>query len=192
MAAPELSSFGHVSERTLVLQLQRGDELAFEMLYERYFRRIYRFVEKRLHNRADTEETVQEVFFNVFNSIGSYRGEAPLAAWIFGLTRRTIAGRFKKKRHATIPLGEEESERVDPLSTQVRLEPSPYEAYECQERIRRLEEAATSRLTDEQRALFRLHHIENRSITEIAETLSKTEDAVKSNLYRARKILLAR
>jgi DNA-directed RNA polymerase specialized sigma24 family protein len=40
--------------------------------------------------------------------------------------------------------------------------------------------------------LFRLRHFENRSIEEIAQQLAKTEDAVKSHLYRARKVLLAR
>ena len=43
-----------------------------------------------------------------------------------------------------------------------------------------------------QRRLFELHHLEHRSISDIAQDLRKSEDAVKSNLYRARKALLAR
>ena len=44
----------------------------------------------------------------------------------------------------------------------------------------------------EQWQLFQLHHIENRSIQEIALATRKSEDAVKSHLYRARRLLLAR
>ncbi len=169
-----------------------GDETAFEQLYERYFPRIYRFVERRLHNRADTEETVQDVFVAVFNSIESFRGEAPFAAWVFGLTRRTIAARFKRKRHATVPLEDEGPEQAAPSPVGCRVEPTPLEAFEYHERLRQMVSRADERLSPEQRTLFELHHLEDRSIGEIARRLAKSEDAVKSNLYRARKILLAR
>jgi DNA-directed RNA polymerase specialized sigma24 family protein len=39
--------------------------------------------------------------------------------------------------------------------------------------------------------LFELHHLRHHPISEIARRLHKSEDAVKSNLYRTRKLLLA-
>jgi RNA polymerase sigma-70 factor (ECF subfamily) len=179
-------------DKRLVERVLSGDEAAFESLYFRYFNRIYHYLEKRLRNRADTEETVQEVFFNVFSSLDSYRGEAPFVAWVFGLTRRTLARRFKRKRHATVPLGEDELEGVDLLLSSVRREPDPLEAYEASERLARMTTAVTQELSTEQWNLFRLHHLQNRPIQEIARELDKSVDAVKSNLYRARKALLAR
>jgi RNA polymerase sigma-70 factor (ECF subfamily) len=179
-------------DERLVERVLSGDEAAFESLYFRYFNRIYRYLDKRLRNRADTEETVQEVFFNVFSSIDSYRGEAPFVAWVFGLTRRTLARRFKRKRHATVPLGEDELDGVDLLLSSVRREPDPLEAYEASERLARMTTAVTQELSTEQWNLFRLHHLQNRPIQEIARELDKSVDAVKSNLYRARKALLAR
>jgi len=181
-----------LSDDELVRRLCRGDLSAFDLLYERYFRRIYRFVDKRLDNRADVEETVQEVFFNVFHSIPSYRGDAPFAAWVFGLTRRTIASRFKRKRHATVPLEDEDGDGLGTTPAGLSSEPSPLEHYEVHERLARMEMLARTRLSAEQRKLFQLHHLENRSIGDIARHLHKSEDAVKSNLYRARKILMAR
>jgi len=180
----------------LVDRLRKGNEQAFEILYQRYFKRIYHFVEKRLHQRADAEETTQEVFFNVFSSIDSYRGEAPVAAWIFGITRRVIAARFKRKRHKWVPLSDDEAEPAS-VATQLAAaslcaQPSPLEAYECQERMGRMAMALERKLTPEQQMLFQLHHLEERPISEIARALDKTEDAVKSNLYRTRKVLLAR
>jgi RNA polymerase sigma-70 factor (ECF subfamily) len=185
MAAP-------ATDEELVERLRAGDEAAFSTLYDRYLNRIYQYVDKRLRNRADTEETVQEVFFNVFSSIESFRGEAPFGAWVFGLTRRTLAGRFKKKRHATVSLGEDEMETVDLVLTSVRREPDPLESYEASERLARMEAAVVSELSSEQWSLFKLHHLQNHSIHEIARSLGKSEDSIKSNLYRARKLLLAR
>ena len=46
--------------------------------------------------------------------------------------------------------------------------------------------------TDEQWQLIRLHHLGDHSITDIARETNKSVDSVKSNLYRARKVLLAR
>jgi RNA polymerase sigma-70 factor (ECF subfamily) len=192
MAAPEVDLRAERSDEQLVAAICSGEEAAFRTLYDRYFPRVYNFVQRRLRNRADTEETVQEVFFNLFASIDSFRGESAFAAWVFGLTRRTIAGRFKKKQHAMVPLGDEDPESVDLLSPTVRREPNPLEAYECNERLARMDAVVEQELSDEQWSLFRLHHLQNHSIQDIARSMRKSEDAVKSHLYRARKLLLAR
>ena len=191
-AAAEAVGIDPIPDEELIKRVQAGDQAAFEVLYERYFPRVYRFVDKRMRNRADTEETVQEVFINVFSSLGSYRGEAPFGAWVLGVTRRTIASRFKKKQHTTVTLeSAEESATLNITMPTMQREPTPLEHYECEERIKRLERAI-ARLTQEQRTLFELHHLHHRPIQEIARTLRKSEDAVKSNLYRARKLLLSR
>ncbi|MBW2272027.1 MAG: RNA polymerase sigma factor [Deltaproteobacteria bacterium] len=179
-------------DEVLVDQVRLGNRGAFDLLYQRYFKRIYYFVDRRLDNRADTEETVQEVFCNVFTSIDGYRGEAPFAAWVFGLTRRTIATRFKKKRAPTVPLTEEGGEPYSADNSGTSNHPSPLESYEYRERVTNMETMLRERLNPEQQTLFHLHHIEDRSISDIARTLDKSENAVKSNLYRTRKILLAR
>jgi RNA polymerase sigma-70 factor (ECF subfamily) len=191
MAAPDLDATPP-SDEQLVEWVRGGNREAFNSLYARYLPRIFQYVDRRLRNRADTEETVQEVFFNVFNSVDSFRGEAPFGAWVFGLTRRTLAARFKKKRHATVPLSDEEPEGVDLFLTSIRREPDPLQAYEAREWVTRMDHTFRSELSEEQRTLFHLHHLQNHPIHEIARRLRKSEDAIKSNLYRARKMLLAR
>jgi RNA polymerase sigma-70 factor (ECF subfamily) len=180
------------TDEALVEQICKGDPGPFDLLYQRYFARVYRFVDKRVSNRADVEETVQEVFFNLFSSLSSFRGEAPFAAWVFGLTRRTIAARYKRKRAETVPLPTDEEESAGRLALSHQRHPDPHEAYECQEWLRQLDRTAREDLSEQQWQLFRLHHLEHRSIQEIATTLATTEDAVKSHLYRARRLLLTR
>jgi RNA polymerase sigma-70 factor (ECF subfamily) len=193
MAAAELERVETVEDDELIERAGRGERAAFEILYERYFPRVYAFVARRIDNRADVEETVQEVFFGVFSSLGSFRREGPFAAWVLGVARRTVAGRFKKKQHATIPLDEAgESHTLELLVPTIRREPTPLEHYECEERLARLEAAAAAELSEEQRSLFALHHLEHLPIHEIAARLAKSEDSVKSNLYRARRVLLSR
>lgn len=181
-----------MSDEELVDRIRGGDLAHFDLLYDRYFPRVYRFLDRRLPSRADTEEAVQEVFVNLFASLHGFRGEAPFAAWVFGLTRRTLAARFKRKRPKTVPLVTEDDEQATRMPAAVAASPDPHEAYEFQERLGRMTRAVSEDLSEEQWTLFRLHHLENRSIQDIARSFAKTEDAVKSHLYRARKLLLAR
>lgn len=191
MSTATCSPARHVSDEQLILRVRAGEREAFDQLYERYVGRVYRFVEGRLNNRADVEETTQEVFINVFASLGSFRAEAPFAAWVLGVARNTIAGRFKKKHHPTVPLETDENGDFA-VADATSQEATPLDFYELRERILQLENAAERDLTPEQRQLFRLHHLEHRSIAEVAALLDKSEDAIKSNLYRVRKVLLAR
>jgi RNA polymerase sigma-70 factor (ECF subfamily) len=192
MAAAPLEAHEPLVDEVLVARVAQGERSAFDLLYERYFHRVYRFVDRRLGNRADVEETVQEVFFHLYSSIPSFRGDAPFAAWVFGVTRRTLASRFKRRRLDSVPLGDDEPDGVDALASSLQREPDPLQVYECNERLARLETAIERDLSAEQWQLFQLHHLENRSIQEIARDTRKSEDAVKSHLYRARRLLLAR
>jgi RNA polymerase sigma-70 factor (ECF subfamily) len=180
-----------VSDERLVAQVCDGDGTAFQILYDRYFPRVFAFVRKRLNNRADAEETVQEIFINVFSSMGSYRGESPFAAWVLGVSRRIVANRFKKRRPATVSLELGDDPYPKEVAASVRRQPTPLEIFECEERLAQLERIAQQQLTSEQQKLFELHHLRHRSIQDIALELDKSENAVKSNLYRARKLLLA-
>ncbi len=178
-------------DEVLVDRLRAGDRAAFDELYDRYFKRVYAFLDKRLRNRADTEETTQEVFINIFASIDSFRGDAPFAAWIFGLTRRTLAARFRRKRHPTVPLFEEdENVSYSSLTAASDPEADPLENYEMVERAAHLDHVLDHEMTPLQRRLFEMHHLESMPIAEIAARLNKSEDSIKSNLYRTRKLLL--
>jgi RNA polymerase sigma-70 factor (ECF subfamily) len=186
--APEV-----VTDEQLVGLIRAGDRDAFETLYRKFFPRIYRFVHNRMGNRSDVEETVQEIFIAAFSSLSAYRGEAPFGAWVYGLSRRTIANRFKRKRAETVPWSDTDVALADAANA-VRDDanaPDPHAAYERSERLAQLESAA-QQLTPSQWEYFRLHHLEDVSIKDIARRGGLSRDAVKSHLYRARKLLLER
>jgi RNA polymerase sigma-70 factor (ECF subfamily) len=176
------------SDEALVERICKGSVEEFDVLYRRYFPRIYRFVSRRVGNRADVEEAVQEIFFSLFSSIDNYRGDAPFSAWAFGLTRRALANRYKRKRQDLAALPAEDGELGALVASD---DGDPHAAYELSERLDHLR-GAMERLSEDQWELFRLHHLEHVPIEEIAARTHRSEDAVKSHLYRARKTLLAR
>lgn len=181
------------SDERLVERVRGGDREAFEVLYRRFFPRIYRFVSKRMGERFDVEETVQEIFIAAFSSLGAYRGEAPFGAWVYGLARRTVANRFKRKRANSVPWNDADVALSEAVAEArgVGGGENPHAAYERSERLAQIEDAAR-RLSPSQWEYFRLHHLEDISIEDIARQARCSRDAVKSHLYRARKTLLAR
>ena len=88
-AGPEAGA----TDEVLVERVRDCDGAAFDTLFGRYFVRVYRFVARRLANPAEVEETVHEVFVLLSTSLDAFRGEAPFAAWLLGLTRRVLAKR---------------------------------------------------------------------------------------------------
>jgi RNA polymerase sigma-70 factor (ECF subfamily) len=166
----------------LVAQLQRGSESAFRTLVERYQGRIYRTVLSLLRSPEEAEDVAQEVFVEVYQTIGRFRGEAALSTWLYRLaTSRALKSHRKslaKKRFAyfTSLLGFDNEvlhETPDHAHPQALLE--------GQQQLRHLQERI-ARLPSQQQVAFTLRHEQELSYEEIAAVLETTVPAVESLL----------
>lgn len=175
------------TDRDLVDAIRLGSEADFNELYERFFQRIYSYVYLRLRNRADAEEVVQETFLAVFRSIDAYRGQSSLLSWVYGIAKNTVNNHLRRTRAHDARL-----ERAEP--TLVR-DAHSLDSYTPEEHLslRRYEDAIRERLesvADWHAEVFVLRHIENLSIGEIARRVSRSNDAVRSSLYRVKRLLV--
>ncbi|WP_022824048.1 RNA polymerase sigma factor [Hymenobacter norwichensis] len=173
----------------LVAQLQQGSEDAFRKLVERYQNRVYRTVLALLGSPEDAEDVAQEVFVEVYQTVGRFRGEAALSTWLYRLaTSRALKYRQRartKKRFAyfTSLLG---------FDNQVLHEPPdhahPQAQLEGEQQVELLR-AHIARLPDQQQIAFTLRYEQELSYEAIAAVLETTVPAVESLLFRARKTL---
>jgi RNA polymerase sigma-70 factor (ECF subfamily) len=175
------------SDDELIEGIRRSSEADFNALYERYFQRVYSFTFARLRNRADAEEVVQETFTAVFRSIDAYRGQSSLLCWIYGIAKNNVNNHLRRARSHDLRV-----ERCEPgmLMGSASLDSSTPEE---QLSLRRYEESVRKmfgQVTDWQCEVFRLRHVENLTIGEIAERVKKSNDAVRSSLYRVKRMLL--
>ena len=103
--------------------------------------------------------------------------------WIFGITRNTVNRRFRRARPRL--------ETLENLEAREGVA-GPSEVDEIVN-ARRLLDACEGvievSLTPLQRRIFHLKHLRCQSIRSIAQTLGKSEDAIKANLYRMRKTI---
>lgn len=177
------------ADAELVAQLQQGSEAAFRTLVERYQNRIYRTVLALVQLPEEAEDVAQEVFVEVYQTIGRFRGEAALSTWLYRLaTSRALKHKQRaraRKRFAyfTSLLG---------FDNQVLYEPADNEHPQAQLEGRQqvaLLLAHIARLPDQQQVAFTLRHEQELSYEEIAAILRTTVPAVESLLFRARKTL---
>ncbi|MBT9394009.1 sigma-70 family RNA polymerase sigma factor [Hymenobacter sp. NST-14] len=177
------------AETELVAQLQQGSEAAFRTLVERYQNRVYRTVLALLRSPEEAEDVAQEVFVEVYQTIGRFRGEAGLTTWLYRLaTSRALKNRRRaraQKRFAyfTSLLGLGNGQLPEPADEQ-----HPQARLEGREQVALLV-AQIACLPGPQQVAFTLRHEQELSYEEIAAVLQTTVPAVESLLFRARKTL---
>jgi RNA polymerase sigma-70 factor (ECF subfamily) len=178
-----------LSDAELVVQLQQGREAAFRALVAQYQGRVYRTALSLLRSPEEAEDVVQEVFVEVYQTIGRFRGETALSTWLYRLaTSRALKARKKalaKKRFAflTSLFGDHNEVLHHP-----RDDRNPQALLEGQQQLQQLVEAI-ARLPDAQQVAFTLRHEQELSYEEIAAVLQTTVSAVDSLLFRARQAL---
>ena len=69
--------------KKLIEASKKGDNQARRQLYELYARAMFNICYRMMNNREDAEDIAQEVFLEVYQSIGRFREEAKLSTWIY-------------------------------------------------------------------------------------------------------------
>jgi RNA polymerase sigma-70 factor (ECF subfamily) len=175
------------SDEDLVEGIRRASQAEFNELYDRYFQRVYSFAFARLRNRADTEEVVQETFAAVFRSIDAYRGQSTLLCWIYGIAKNNVNNHLRRAKSHEL--------RVERAEPGMVLGAASLDASTPEEQLslRRYEESVQkllSSVAEWQSEVFWLRHVENLSIGEISERVKRSNDAVRSSLYRVKRMLV--
>jgi RNA polymerase sigma-70 factor (ECF subfamily) len=124
---------------------------------------------------------VQETVLTAFRKVESYRGDGPIAAWIYRIGYSKSIEAHRRRRD--VP----EDPSVLARST-TRSQPSAEHEVVRSELIATLDQAING-LTQPLRAVFILRDIEGLSTGEAAAALAVSESAVKMRLLRARKDL---
>jgi RNA polymerase sigma-70 factor (ECF subfamily) len=173
------------TDRQIVDAIRRGDLGAFDTLYRTHFRRIFNFSIRKLGDPSEAEDVTQEVFAAVFSCLDRFEGKSDLVVWIYGITRNILNNRLRRRGGIRlISLDELPAESVP-----VDLGPGP--CAEARETLERVQQAIAD-LPKDQRRILELRHSRRLAIRKIAEIMNRSEDAVKSSLYRARRTLAQR
>ncbi len=158
---------------------------AFESLVERYKEKVFRLALTMLRDAAHAEDSTQDVFVRIWKALPNYHGGASLSTWIYTITRNACLTELaKRSARPTVSLSSPELEPIlDSLA--------PLCAHDQEAGVEMDALSALARLPEKYRQVITLFYLEQRSYEETAQMLGLPLGTVKTNLFRAKKELLA-
>jgi RNA polymerase sigma-70 factor (ECF subfamily) len=166
----------------IVMRVQAGDREAFGELYVGYFSRLYGYLRVALHDVHEAEDLTQQVFVKALEKLPEYeRTEQPVRNWLFAIARNLAISHLRKTGRIEL----EEPEELE------RMREADGESYEEPE-IPALDWLTdpdltlfVERLPDPQRQVLILRYMLDLPHAEIARSMDRSLEDVKSLHYRA-------
>jgi RNA polymerase sigma-70 factor, ECF subfamily len=167
--------------RELIERSRAGDPAAYRELVRLYRRDVARLAHRLLGASADLEDVVQEVFLQVFRSLGAFRGDARFSTWLHRVTVNVVLMHRRAARSRPVLV----AAAADPPAPSLAL---PDEQAARHERVRAFTRLL-DRLSDKKRTVFILHELEGLAPAEIAKVVGAPVLTVRTRLFYARREL---
>ncbi|RME06802.1 MAG: sigma-70 family RNA polymerase sigma factor [Anaerolineae bacterium] len=164
-----------------------GDREAFSRLVERYQRPVFGLCYRMLNDAQAAEDAAQETFLRAYRHLQRYDMRRSFATWLLSIAAHHCIDLLRRKRLATVSLDDEANAWRPPVEPGLSPEAQVIRR-QREEQLR----ALLASLSPKDRAVVVLYYWYDCSCGEIASTLSLTESAVKSRLFRARRELAER
>jgi RNA polymerase sigma factor (sigma-70 family) len=164
---------------TLVEQMRRGNEAAFDVCFERYATGILNFCSHMLGSREEAEDAVQHTFASAFRDVarGGDRAIA-LKPWLYAIARNRCLSLRRARRARP-------GETAEPVT--MSLDEHVEHRLELRQLLRDVHE-----LPEDQRAALLLTQAGELSGIEVAAVLDCDVTKVKALVFRARTALINR
>lgn len=175
-----------MNEQQLVIDLQKGSEMAFKTLVEAFQNRVFSTVINITRNQNEAEDISQEVFIEVYQSINKFREDAKLSTWVYKIATNKslefLRRQKAKKRFAILGSifgkdGNLESDHSDFIHPGVQMEQK--------ERSQKLFEAI-GKLPEKQAVAYTLTQVQGLSYQETCEVMDMSKSSVESLIFRAK------
>jgi RNA polymerase sigma-70 factor, ECF subfamily len=156
----------------MLRQAQTGDHDAFAALIEEHEAMVFSIARGFFNDRTRAEEIAQDVFLQLFRSLGEIESPAHLIFWLRQVTlRRCIDQSRRAKLRAVVPLDD-----AGPLTTGSEVRDPLFD--------RRVRQSIAG-LPELQRVILTLRYQEDLDPSEICRVVGKPVNTVKSILHRA-------
>jgi RNA polymerase sigma-70 factor (ECF subfamily) len=150
----------------------KADPAAFGDLYRRHVDRIYSYTFHRVGNHTDAEDLTARTFHRALVGMSSYIDHgAPFSAWLYRIAHNLVVNWHRDRlRHAVVSLD--------------CLEPEPCDEVLFSRAANAESIAAAVRSLEPDRQALLIMKLKGMSNAEIADSLGRSEGAVKSLYHR--------
>ncbi len=166
-----------VNEKEVIQKIINGEPELFSEIISKYQQNVFHLCYKITGSRSESEESTQEVFVQLYESLPKFRFEAQLSTFIYRLTINVLSKKHRKnKKLVFVP------EYFDNLNTMG----TNAEHTMIQEERKNNLHSAIEKLPENQKIALVLHNFEDMSYKEIGETMNLSLSAVESLIHRAK------
>ncbi len=177
---------------SLVERCRLGDQRAFGELMRRYQNPAFKVALSIMRDYQDAEDEVQNAFWKAYEHINQFNREAKFSTWLTRIVVNQCLMHLRKARRTKFTYIDEAISPDDQLTVEL-----PDGRQSPEQELGKFEVGAV--LQDEIRRtppllrnVFLLRDVEQRPMTEVANTLGISVAAAKSRLLRARAELRSR
>ena len=182
VVTPLLSETDELAPARWVAQVCAGQQAGLAALFDRYSHRVFAIAVRILRTEADAEETVADVFQQVWRDASRYDAErGSVEAWIVRLAHSRAIDRLRRRRARPDEDCAVHPDALDtPYTEHQDAAPALLEALQSESAVRE----AFRVLGREQQRCVALAFLEGLSHPEIAERLGMPLGTVKSHVRR--------
>ena len=172
-----------LDDSTLINLVLAGEAEFFIVLMDRHLAAVRKRIGSIMPNKADAEDLLQEVILKVWCRLGTFRFESSFRTWMTRVAINEALQSYRREQRMPIYLA--------PSDFEVMAFPSesPHQFLARVEEIY-VVRSAVLRLPAKYRQVLILHDLEQLSVRETAQELQLSVAAVKTRLFRARRMLL--
>jgi len=171
-------------EQSWIEAARQGDHYAFGRLVEAYQGPVFNLAYRMLGDPAEAEDAAQETFLRAYRKLDSYDPTRKFSTWLLSVASHHCIDRLRRRRLTWLSL-EDETIPPDAFASH---QPGP-EQHTVQGEQEVQVQAMLETLAPDYRTVVVLHYWNGLSYEEIAHTTGSTVSAVKSRLFRARRML---
>jgi len=169
---------------SLVVQAREGDRNAFEKLIEIHQNEIFRLVYFRTRSRMDSEDLTQDIFMSAFRYLPQLKDSDRFRPWLYRIALNRVHDFHRKNKFLAFFGMTEDRGETNAVDVELHRDPGALDNVIRQEfwsHVKKL----SKRFSSMEREVFSLRFIDDLNLREIAQTLNRSESAVKTHLYRA-------
>ncbi|WP_232665624.1 RNA polymerase subunit sigma-70 [Pseudonocardia sp. TRM90224] len=172
--------------------IRAGDEAAFSHAVGRHQRELQVHCYRMLGSFEEARDLTQEAFLRAWTGRATFRGDAPLRAWLYRIATNACLDFLAKHPRRPMEIAPDQhgpAVRVpwlQPYPDDIAPEPEPDAATVAKETVELAFLAALQHLTPKERAVLILRDVLGWSAREVSEALGAGVGAVTSRLQRAR------
>ena len=157
------------------------DEAAFELVFKTHYKNLYAYALTILKDEDEAEETVQQVFFKLWERSEQLNIEGPIAAYLYRAVHNESLNFLKHQKV-------KQAHRLHVAYSMKNKSEQPQAKMISKELEGKFREALNE-LPEQCRTVFQLSRFENMKYKEIAEKLQISVKTVENHMGKALKLL---